>query len=152
MDELAQNELDGLVQQAEVLYARGEMDAAVQQLSQVLQAAPDHVRALNDLGTICYGRGALDSAAQCYNHALELSPHSLVYLTNFVTVLLDLGELDAAAGMLTSGLALHPGDVTLCQLQHELELRSVKVELPSTTAWAFRVVEADEKSVVASVA
>ena len=152
MDAFAKSELDDLVQQAEALYARGELDAALQLLSQVVTAEPTHVRALNDLGTICYSRSAVDSAAQFYNRALDLSPHSLVYLTNFVTVLLDMGQMACARGLLASGLALHPNADSLKQLQQELEQRCVMAEEPPAAEMIFRVLNTGEPIPTASVA
>ena len=64
-------ELDELVQQAEGLLAAGDLDAALNLLSQVVEINPCHVRALNDLGTVCYNRGAAEYAIRFFCRALE---------------------------------------------------------------------------------
>ena len=118
----SQLELDGLVEQAEALFARDEVEPAVQLLSQVVAANPGHVRALNDLGTLCYSRGALDYAAQFFTRALTLDPANLVCRTSLVTLLLEQSHLEPARELLASGAKLHPGNSTLAGLERDLQL------------------------------
>ncbi len=115
--------LDGLVNQAEALFAQDEVESAFQLLVQVVDVNPNHARALNDLGTVCYSRGALDYAAQFYRRVLDLEPENLICRTNLVTLLLDQGQLVPARELLAAGAFIYPGDAALAELEQELERR-----------------------------
>ena len=120
MSEHPWQDWDDWVKQAEALFDRGEADAALGLLTQVVAANPNHVRALNDLGLICYSRNALDYAAQFFRRALDLEPGHLVCRTNLVTLLLDQGQLVSAREVLSAGARIHPRDAALAKFEQEL--------------------------------
>ena len=134
-------EQDELVQQAEGLFAGGDLDAALHLLSQVVEANPCHVRALNDLGTVCYSRGAAAYAVRFFRRALETEPSNLLSRTNLITLLLELGQLDAARELLAAGAGHHPGEAALEALRLELQKLEVRAHFALSVAAASEQLE-----------
>lgn len=135
-----QSPLD-LVLQAEALFARNEVDQACLLLSQVVEANPNHARALNDLGMICYSRGAMDYAARFFRRTLDLDPGDLACRTNLITLLLDQGHLSSARELLVLGAKMHPDAVVLGKCKQKLLMREKLARLPLAVLGASDLLE-----------
>ena len=93
---------------AERHFAAGDLAAAEIEFRNVLQAQPDHARALARTGEIWLLRGAPREAAGALARASELTPDDPAVRTGFSRALLLLGYPDDARGQAAAALKLAP--------------------------------------------
>ena len=75
---------------------RGDLEAAVAAYASVLEAQPDCVEALNNLGAICFRAGQPQNAANFYLQALEYQPDYRPARLNLARTLSKLGQSEEA--------------------------------------------------------
>ncbi len=93
---------------AGILAALGRFDAARADYLAVLAAAPAHLGALNDLGTLLHTTGYLAAARTCYGEAVGRHPGAPLPRVNLANMLLDENDAAAARGHYEAALALAP--------------------------------------------
>lgn len=75
---------------------RGDLEAAVAAYASVLEAQPDCIEALNNLGAICFRAGQPQDAVNFYLQALEYQPDFRLARLNLARTLSKLGQADAS--------------------------------------------------------
>jgi tetratricopeptide (TPR) repeat protein len=75
---------------------RGDLGRAEQLCRQVLDAEPEHLKALYLVGAACHERGELDEALRCFDRVLRRNPASARAYHARGSVLRDKGDLEEA--------------------------------------------------------
>jgi len=75
--------LDDLMERGEMLFSAGDLSAATKCFQEIIDFAPDSVRAINNLGEIAMKASMLDSAQFFFKQALALDPLCARSLENF---------------------------------------------------------------------
>lgn len=88
-----------------MLYDRGRYDDAEQAFLQSLDADPDNVHALRNLGGIYYALGRPDEAASTFQSALEIRPNASLY-SNLGTIFFSRGLYSKAVTAFEDALAM----------------------------------------------
>ncbi len=101
-----QQDVKQRVRQAEQLFAQGRIEAARQQLEEILRDAPGDADVLNDLGVIAAGRGDVDVAQRCFTEALANRPESLSAMQNLAGVYRHRQQWDKSAELLEKYVAI----------------------------------------------
>ena len=89
----------------------GDLNRAEQLCRQVLDAEPEHVKALYLMGAACHERGELDEALRCFDRVLRRNPASARAYHARGAVLRDKGDLEGAVRELQEAVRLRPGFV-----------------------------------------
>lgn len=87
-------------------FEAGRLDEAESGCRAVLAADPDHVDALNLLGTLAGSRGRFAEAAECFRRALALAPPSANTLANLAEALRLQGLIDEALPRMRDAIAI----------------------------------------------
>ena len=74
----------------------GDFEKAVVEYQAVLEAEPENVSVLTNLGVVYYSLGQLDEAIAQYNKALELAPQDADIHSNLAAAYVQKGELEKA--------------------------------------------------------
>ncbi len=113
----AEEDLKRRLDEALLSRDRGDLTAAMKELSELSRVHPDsHVpRAL--LGEIQYRTGRLEEARASYEEAVEIKQDFVEGYRYLAVIHLQRGRRDAAAESATRGLAVAPGDLELRYLQ-----------------------------------
>lgn len=96
---------------------RGDLTAAMRELSELTRDHPDTHVPLALLGEIQYRTGRLDEARASYEEAVEIKQDFLEGYRYLAVIHLRRGRRDAAAETAARGLAVAPGDLELRYLQ-----------------------------------
>ena len=91
------------------LLASGDLADAEAALRAALDLAPDHGRALANLGALAQYRGRLPEAVACHRRYLQLVPQDLEVRCNLATALADSGQPQEALAQVREALAIAPG-------------------------------------------
>ncbi len=102
-------------ERAGLLSALGRTDDAREEYLRVLQRAPAHFGALNDLGTLLFTTGYRRAARTAYERAVALHPSQPKSRVNLANLLLDDGEVEAARLHYEAALQAEP---TLSEAHH----------------------------------
>ena len=86
----------------------GRLSEAREKYEQILAAAPDHVDALVNLGTILYLSGHETAAASRYLQALGINPDNVEANYNLANLLEGQGEMDAAVLFYKKAIQVEP--------------------------------------------
>ena len=100
----ARNNLGG------ALLVRGQVDEAIEQLSEALRLDPAHAEAHSNLGVALARRGRWDEAVEQYQEALRLDPRQTQAYSNLGNALLQQGRVREAIVQFDAGLAVEPHD------------------------------------------
>src|SRR4051812_22857628 len=98
--------IDQLIQQANELHARGNLQQAEQLCQEVLKEVPNYPRALYLLGVIAGQQGQLPRAAEWLRQALASDPSDPLIHGNLANALAGLGQLEAAESHYREALRL----------------------------------------------
>jgi tetratricopeptide (TPR) repeat protein len=82
------------------------LDNVLPALQHVLERAPRHAKALNNLGYVCLEQKRWDEARAAFQSAVEADPEFAAARINLGTLLLHKGEVDAAVRELERALAV----------------------------------------------
>src|ERR1700722_3467990 len=93
---------------AGLLASLGHFEAARAAYFAVLADAPEHLNALNDLGTLLHANGFVSAARTCYAEAAARHPDAPMPRVNLANILLEDGDLDGARAQYESALAQAP--------------------------------------------
>lgn len=96
---------------------RGDLAAAMRELSELSREHPDTHVPLALLGEIQYRTGRLDEARASYEEAVEIKQDFVEGYRYLAVIHLQRGRRDAAAEAAARGLAVAPGDLELRYLQ-----------------------------------
>lgn len=88
------------IDRAHRLAGDGNVEAAVDLLSELLQSTPGDVELLSALGSVSRAAGLLDNAEQAYRAALEHRPNAVDNVVNLANVLVAKGETTPAITIL----------------------------------------------------
>ena len=97
-----------VLSQAIELHNRGELAGAEQLYKQILRANPNHVIALNRIGSIAAAAGHLDHAARFIGRAAQLAPDNAEVINNLGLVHLTGHSLEPALAYFQRAVALDP--------------------------------------------
>lgn len=100
--------LDEAVELAILLQKGGQLAAASELFSRVLETAPDHVRALHYAGVLACQEGRSDDAVALIEKSLALEPDRADYYSNLGIVLQSAGRLEAAIDAYRRAIAIDP--------------------------------------------
>ena len=119
---------DQLVAQARSLYSRAsDADSAAAQartlLRRALDQAPDHVGALELLGTLQADAGRYTEAAATFERAVDANPRSPRRWQRAAEAALQADSLDAAAALADEGALLFPGRAALPGIEAQARLQ-----------------------------
>lgn len=97
-------------EEARKALSRRDADAAVKNLEEAVEAAPQFTAAWNELGTIAYQRRDYARAEDCFRHALAADPQAFEPLVNLGGVLATVGRAREALNYNTFAVLAHPND------------------------------------------
>jgi putative PEP-CTERM system TPR-repeat lipoprotein len=100
---------DGMVGEAKIKAARGDLDGASAEIAQVLAGDPGHDGALVVKGDIAIKRGDTKGAAEAYLAAVARSPKNIVARMNLAGTYLDSQSYDLAQKQVAELKRLAPG-------------------------------------------
>ena len=86
----------------------GDFEKAVVEYQAVLEAEPENVSALTNLGVVYYSLGKLDESIAQYNRALELAPQDADIRSNLAAAYVQKGDLDKALETYQQAIDLDP--------------------------------------------
>ncbi|MGE0488079.1 MAG: tetratricopeptide repeat protein [Vulcanimicrobiota bacterium] len=86
--------------------ARGDLEAAIEALNELVRLRPTDVESHNQLGILWLDAGRPDEAAGAFRHALWLAPGSSGLRFNLANALDEMGDLEAARGELERVLSM----------------------------------------------
>ena len=101
------------VEQAETLFAEGQVEQARLSLEQLLQVHPQNTRILNDLGVICFAQDRLKQAEGYLLRSLEVDASNLQAMANLVDVYRRQSRWADAVAWLERQLQADPQNVPL---------------------------------------
>jgi len=104
-----QGKSDILFASAVKLRADGLLDQAADTLRLALDADPDHIPALVELGNTLYSKALMNDAADCYLRVLRMKPDLAVVHSNLGIVLQEQGKTVEAIEAYRKALELDPG-------------------------------------------
>lgn len=84
--------VDADVQQAEKIYADGNLELAEGMMNAVLKKDPEHPQALYRLGTISFKKGDVERAAVLFEKSLKSDPRNAKAQFNLATIRLQQAE------------------------------------------------------------
>jgi protein O-GlcNAc transferase len=99
-----------------VALQQGRFDAAQRLIKAALDANPQDVAAMGNLGTSYMRDGQLESASQWFDIALKLQPDSLIALTNAGTALHHMGRNREAIPVVRKAYATDSNSYEVCNL------------------------------------
>ena len=105
---LSKDPFQALLGQAIALHNRGELAGAEQLYKQILRANPNHVIALNRIGSIAAAAGHLDHAARFIGRAAQLAPDNAEVINNLGLVHLTGQSHEQALACFQRAVALDP--------------------------------------------
>jgi tetratricopeptide (TPR) repeat protein len=114
-------DLDNLIQQAESFYLNGNAEKALILLQDILSAAPNHPRVLNNLGLIFLSRGKFHEARSIFENLIEVEPNHPEGNKNLVLTMMGLKEFLSAKTFLEKLLAHNQADFFLWALLAKVE-------------------------------
>jgi GT2 family glycosyltransferase/ADP-heptose:LPS heptosyltransferase/Tfp pilus assembly protein PilF len=101
-----------LYRQAQDLIKSGKLEDAQKQLESLIEIAPDHSIALNDLGFLSYQRGEKEKAKFFYEKAVEKSPENITALKNLADfIFVEEKNASRAIGIYLRILKIYPKDL-----------------------------------------
>jgi predicted TPR repeat methyltransferase len=100
--------LDEAVELAILLQKTDQLAAASDLFRRVLEAAPDHARALHYAGVLAHQEGRGDEAIALVETSLALEPDRADYYSNFGILLQSAGRLEAAIDAYRRAIAIDP--------------------------------------------
>jgi protein O-GlcNAc transferase len=86
----------------------GRFEQAAEAFERALEAEPQHVPALINLGAVYQALRRFEHALQCYARALRLQPGSAEAWNNRGLILVELGRFEEALGCLDLAISLRP--------------------------------------------
>ena len=107
---VAPNNYSALVNLGASLYARGQLDDALEQYQRAVQLQPDGTAALNGLGTVFASKQDNVRAANYYRAALQTKPDFSDAHGNLGVILRRQGDLEGALRELREALRLSPAN------------------------------------------
>jgi tetratricopeptide (TPR) repeat protein len=90
------------------LAGAGEYDKAIEEYKAALQAEPNNVSVLTNLGVAYYNTGQLDQAVTQYQTALENAPNDADIHSNLAAAYVQQGKLDEAQAEYERAVELQP--------------------------------------------
>ena len=105
---LSKDPFQALLGQAIALHNHGELAGAEQLYKQILRANPNHVIALNRIGSIAAAAGHLDHAARFIGRAAQLAPDNAEVINNLGLVHLTGQSHEQALACFQRAVALDP--------------------------------------------
>jgi tetratricopeptide (TPR) repeat protein/LPS sulfotransferase NodH/GT2 family glycosyltransferase len=101
-----------LYDQAKAKASQGDLQGAIDDLSQYLAATPHNANAHNDLGVLCFEAGDKDKAVAAYEQAVQLEPNEPTYLKNLGDFyLIEQGRTEEAMALYLRVLEKNPQDI-----------------------------------------
>ncbi len=116
--------LDHAVQEAVVAAERGDLDAALAQLEEVLRQRPDFVDALSVWATIENGRGHTEQVIERLSAAVEQPWATPKLRSKLGLYLMEAGRYDEAASVLEGALARQPDNLEVLTLLATVHARA----------------------------
>jgi SAM-dependent methyltransferase len=104
---------DCTVTRGEQLYQSGEVEASKACFRKILEASPQNVDALNNLGCIAYQEGKLEQAIAWLEQGLQINPEHANLLLNLGQILATQGAHARALTYLKKALQVEPENVPL---------------------------------------
>jgi predicted TPR repeat methyltransferase len=95
-------------EEAKVLHADGKLVEAAQAYQELIEADPQHYRAMNNLGTVCEELGDLSGAQKAYMNARAVLPDSPIILYNLAHVMYRQDRFQASVDVLNTVIELDP--------------------------------------------
>jgi UDP:flavonoid glycosyltransferase YjiC (YdhE family) len=92
IENIGQDDADGMNTRGMVLTALARLDEALECFERSLAVRPDFADAINNCGTVQARRGNFPAALRCYERSLALAPDQVHARYNLSTTLLVLGE------------------------------------------------------------
>jgi len=86
----------------------GDFEKAIVEYQAVLEADPENISALTNLGVAYYSIGKLDEAIAQYDKAIELAPEDADIRSNLAAAYVQKGELDKALETYQRAIDLDP--------------------------------------------
>jgi tetratricopeptide (TPR) repeat protein len=86
----------------------GQFDKAIEEYQAALQAEPDNVSALTNLGVAYYNTGQLDQAVAQYQAALKIAPNDADIHSNLAAAYVQQNNLDEALAEYQRAVELQP--------------------------------------------
>lgn len=102
--------LEQLLQRGEAQFIDGDLVSARRVFGTVLDAAPGHAVAWNDLGTVLHAERRFDEAEQAFLRAAVFAPESPVALVNLVRLAAQRGDQPLAGALLERLGRFHPAE------------------------------------------
>jgi tetratricopeptide (TPR) repeat protein len=102
------DDVEGLLQQGNSLFKRGEFEEATGKFQRLLELKPNHVAAHYNIGLARQYQGRLEEAIIAYRRALRFQPDLAVARNNLGAALKTLGRLDEAISCYRQVLRLQP--------------------------------------------
>lgn len=99
-----------LASEAKKLFSKGDMDGAASKFEQILQADPENLYALSNLGVIRFRQDRIDQAERALQKALSVDPHDAFSLSVLGIVHYRQGKFDDSISDLTRAIALNPNN------------------------------------------
>ncbi|MBN1661753.1 MAG: tetratricopeptide repeat protein [Anaerolineae bacterium] len=87
---------------------QGMFDEAIAEYQVAIEADPENVSALTNLGVAFYNVGRLQDAVDQYQRALEIAPNDADIHSNLAAAYVQLGQLDAALEEYQAAVRLDP--------------------------------------------
>lgn len=78
------------------LFDEGDFAGALPEYEKALKYNPNHVHAINNLGSCFYSAGEVDYAEEQYQKALKINPRFVETLMNYTSLHFNRGDIDAA--------------------------------------------------------
>jgi len=78
------------------LYEKGNFAEALPEYEKALKYNPNHVHAINNLGSCYYSAGDIDYAEEQYQKALRVNPRFVETLMNYTSLLFNRGDINEA--------------------------------------------------------
>ncbi len=110
MDKLMPIGPKGKYAACKVLEEAGEIQKALQVLTQLADADPKNMAYLNDIGRLNLQLGNMEAAKKAYERADEVAPHNIQRLNEMAAMYLNLKEPDNSVNRLREILKLTPED------------------------------------------
>ena len=122
------NFVDARYWRAEILWALGRIDEAVEDLRAVLNQAPNHQQAASNLGAALHQKGDIPGAVNVLRRAVELNPDHPGALFNLGLALKDSDNFEAALAPLRRSLQLAPDNLNGCILLVSTLIAAARIE------------------------
>ena len=78
------------------LFDKGDFAGALPEYEKALKYNPNHVHAINNLGSCFYSAGEIDYAEEQYEKALKINPRFVETLMNYTSLHFNRGDIDGA--------------------------------------------------------